>query len=308
MDLLSRVVVPSRLSLIVRGNQTVGYNSDLNVFHRLDDQAAELLRWLRAGRDRNALAVHLERRFGLSCPDEKLDETLRWTILRQLLYLDKEPTSPPTFSNELPSTIYWICTQACNLQCTYCYQDASEARAGELSTAEGLDLVDQAVEAHASTFIFTGGEPFHRRDLLEIARYSKKRGLQTNVITNGSYITPQNAQEVSLVFDKISISLDHAVAVYHDSLRGKGSWQRAAKSIELLLQAGANIDINSVVSRPGLQEIDKLLAFIKSRTIGQHRITPRYPMGRGAEGRSDELTPKELLELEDNLHCARGPR
>jgi MoaA/NifB/PqqE/SkfB family radical SAM enzyme len=62
------------------------------------------------------------------------------------------------------STVYWICTQACNLRCTYCYQDASVARDRELSTAEGYDLVDQAIEAGARTFVFTGGEPFHRRD------------------------------------------------------------------------------------------------------------------------------------------------
>src|SRR5262245_34531885 len=125
MSLLSRVVVPSRLSLILRGHQTVGYNSSLNTWHRLDDETAEVLRWLRAGRDRSALATHLTRRFGLGNAEEKLCVILRWAVLRQLLYLDAEPAIPPSrLPSDPPSTVYWICTQACDLRCTYCYQDA----------------------------------------------------------------------------------------------------------------------------------------------------------------------------------------
>lgn len=303
MSLLSRVVVPSRLSLILRGDQTVGYNSNLNVWHRLDDETAEVLRWLRSGRNRSDLAAHLTRRFGLSNVEERLEDILQRTILRQLLYLDAEPILPqPQLPSAHPSIVYWICTQACNLRCTYCYQDASVARNNELSTAEGYELVDQAADVGVQAFIFTGGEPFHRRDLLEIARHSKSQGLRTNVITNGSYITPRKAKEVAEIFDKVTISLDHAVAAHHDNVRGKGSWRRAARAIDLLLEEGASVDINTVLSRPGLTEIDKLLAYVKKRSIGQHRIVPQYPMARGADTRWNELTPEELLELDDNLH------
>src|SRR5262245_45148861 len=107
MSLLSRVVVPSRLALILRGERTVGYNSRLNVWHGLDDETAEVLRWLRAGRDRSALASHLTRRFGLSNAEEKLGDLLRWAILRQLLYLDAEPATPePYLPSDPPSTVY----------------------------------------------------------------------------------------------------------------------------------------------------------------------------------------------------------
>jgi radical SAM protein with 4Fe4S-binding SPASM domain len=305
MSILSRVVVPARLALIVRDEQTVGYNARLNVWHRLDGETAEVLRWLRAGRDRDALAGHLSRRFGVRNSEARLEAVLRWATLRQLLHLDSEPTPPAvTLPTTPPATIYWICTQACNLRCTYCYQDATVARPAELSTVEGCDLVDQAVEAGARTFIFTGGEPFHRRDLLKIARYSKSRGLRTNVITNGSHITPRTIRDVAQAFDKVTVSLDHAVAAHHDAARGKGSWRRAATAIDLLIREGMPIDVNSVLTRSGLRDIPQLLAYIRSRHVDQHRLTPRYPMGRGGDDRDDELTPEELLELEDNLHRA----
>src|SRR5687767_7749217 len=90
---LSRAVVPTRLALVSRAGQTVGYNPNLNVWHRVDDDVAEVLRWLRAGRDRASLAAHISRRFQRDPADaeERLGQIVRWAVLRRLLFLDGEP-------------------------------------------------------------------------------------------------------------------------------------------------------------------------------------------------------------------------
>ena len=176
------------------------------------------------------------------------------------------------------------------------------ARPDELTTAEGKILIDQAAEAGARAFIFTGGEPFNRRDLLELARHSRKRGLVTTIITNGHYINAKNVKEVAEIFHGVTISLDHGIAEHHDRNRGKGSWARAANAIDLLLEAGVDVDVNSTLSRLGLKDAEALLSFVRKRRIGMHRIVPQYPMGRGAQARADELTPAELLSLDDQLH------
>src|SRR5829696_3870670 len=96
LDLLERVVVPSRLALPYRSGETLGYNPGLNTWARLDDVTAEVLRWLRAGRDRDALDEHLARRFKCEEPvaRERRQESINWCVLRRLLYLDREPASP----------------------------------------------------------------------------------------------------------------------------------------------------------------------------------------------------------------------
>ena len=307
MNLLDRVVVPSRLGLIYRQGETLGYNPGLNVWYRLDESCAEALRWLRARRDRDGLATHLAQRFDYTPGRawERLQEIAQWCVLRRLLYLDREPSVPELrhASNPL-ATVYWICTQACNLRCTYCYQEATVARPNELSTAEAKALIDQVVEAGARTFIFTGGEPFTRRDLLEIARYAKHCGLRTTVITNGHYITTKNVADIAGIFDIVTISLDHGLPEHHDRHRGAGSWKRALHGIDLLLEAGVHVDMNSVLSRLGLRDVTELLRLARTKRIGQHRIMPQFPMGRGACSRDDELTPSELLHLNDQLHDA----
>jgi radical SAM protein with 4Fe4S-binding SPASM domain len=307
--MLERVVVPSRLALIHRAGLTLGYNPNLNLWELLDETTAEVLRWLRAKRDRNQLEEHLERRFGYLpiTAKEKLQGALKWCILRRLLYLDREPSIPTvTYPTHPLTTIYWICTQACNLRCTYCYQEAAKALPNELSTDEGKNLVDQAVEAGAQTFIFTGGEPFFRRDLLEIGQYSRDCGLQTNVITNGHFITKKTVKDVAATFHNVTISLDHGLPEHHDHHRGQGSWEKAVSAIDLLLEAGVNVDINSVLSSFGLHDVKELLQFGQKRHIGEHRIVPQFPMGRGASTRESELTPSEILGVSDQIYYANS--
>ncbi len=309
MDILNRVIVPHRLALIYRGGQTLAYNPNLNLWEYLTDDIAEVIRWLRAGRDRQQLSAHLARRFApVTNPGgERLEEILRWCVLRRLLYLDSEPVLPELAHPANPlQAIYWICTQACNLRCTYCYQSAAVPRSKELSTAEGMDLARQAVELGVTTFVFTGGEPFWRPDLLEVARYCRELGLVTNVITNGHFITRDNIVEVARTFHNVTVSLDHGLPKHHDRNRGEGSWAKAVSAIDLLVQAGCKVDINTVLSHYGLSDLSELLRFARQHKAAEHRIVPQFPMGRGggSRARSGELTQEELLGVPDRLRQA----
>ena len=67
--------------------------------------------------------------------------------------------SPVTGSVEL--------TYRCNLRCAHCYIPHRSGR-GELSTDEWKGLLDQVAEAGCLYLLVTGGEPFLRRDALEL--------------------------------------------------------------------------------------------------------------------------------------------
>jgi radical SAM protein with 4Fe4S-binding SPASM domain len=221
-----------------------------------------------------------------------------------MLYLDAEPQAPKIDHGSSPlDTVYWVCTQACNLRCKYCYQDATVARRDELSTAEAKGLIEQVTEAGASTFIFTGGEPFIRRDLLDLARFSRSCGLTTHVITNGHYISEKNVAQVAGAFHNVTISVD-GVMEQHDRNRGRGAWARAVNAVDLLLRAGVTVDINSVLAQFGLPDVRELLRLVRGWKIGEHRIVPQFPMGRGVTSRGDELTEDQLLRLADHLYAA----
>ena len=119
--MLGRIVVPSRFAMINRSGEVVGYNPGLNTWERLPTDTAEVIRWLRAGRDRDGLEDHLARRFGYTkdAAAGRLRKILEWCVLRRLLYLDQqlEFRDGQTAAGRPLFTIYWICTQACNLRC-----------------------------------------------------------------------------------------------------------------------------------------------------------------------------------------------
>ena len=71
--------------------------------------------------------------------------------------------------NKRPLLVFWEATKACMLACRHCRAEAiRRALPGELTTEEGLDLIDQVAEFGVSPppiLVFTGGDPLMRRDL-----------------------------------------------------------------------------------------------------------------------------------------------
>ena len=68
--------------------------------------------------------------------------------------------------------VAWEVTRQCNLSCLHCRASAeSGPYPDELSTAEGLLLLEQIREVGQPVVILTGGEPLLRPDIYELARH-----------------------------------------------------------------------------------------------------------------------------------------
>jgi AdoMet-dependent heme synthase len=100
--------------------------------------------------------------------------------------------SPSTGGAASPYTAYsvsWNLTQRCNLECAHCYMSAhagAETR-GELSTEECRRVIDEIALVNPNVFlILTGGEPFLRKDLFDIAGYAAAKTFTTVIGTNGA--------------------------------------------------------------------------------------------------------------------------
>src|SRR5574337_153756 len=64
-----------------------------------------------------------------------------------------------------PLILVWNYTQACNLTCKHCYQEAGhKPLADELTTEQKLNLVDQMAEEYVPFLAFAGGEPLVSKD------------------------------------------------------------------------------------------------------------------------------------------------
>jgi organic radical activating enzyme len=64
------------------------------------------------------------------------------------------------------------------MYCKHCYRDAGVKAEEELSTEEGLTLIDQIAGAGFKIMIFSGGEPLMREDIFDLVRHARKKGLR----------------------------------------------------------------------------------------------------------------------------------
>jgi len=99
-----------------------------------------------------------------------------------------------------PWHYYVEITRRCNLRCKMCqYIDwlekasPQEQQEGELSTEEWRGVIDQM--HRFSLVTFTGGEPFVRKDFLELLAYAGAR-LRTHFISNTTMLNEERAQAV----------------------------------------------------------------------------------------------------------------
>jgi len=96
--------------------------------------------------------------------------------------------------------LHWSVTGLCNLNCRHCYMEAPSGRYSELSFDESMRVIEQFERANVQEVSLTGGEPFLRKDLLEIIEVlAKKKIWLSRIYTNGLLVTEDALEGIKRV-------------------------------------------------------------------------------------------------------------
>lgn len=158
-------------------------------------------------------------------------------------------------ADALPHFVVYEPTLLCNLHCNFCYVadilNPEDWRSKEL-TLEELDRI--FLDDGVKSINITGGEPFVRKNLIEIFTLLKSKGMRCDYITtNGTVISEERAEALadltkSGFLKHISVSIDGPPA-FHDEVRGqRGAFQKSADNIRLLRRVFATRGITAPVS------------------------------------------------------------
>lgn len=141
----------------------------------------------------------------------------------------------------------WEITHQCNYGCSYCIFSCNNKRIdGELTTEECFHVIDELVSHNFKHLKITGGEPFIRKDIIEILKYASKN-LVTDISTNASLITPEIVKLLNEINLKmIHVSLD-GNELEHESVRGKNTYLRTIKGLQTLRDSVNKIRIGTVI-------------------------------------------------------------
>ncbi len=195
--------------------------------------------------------------------------------------------------------ISWNTTNACNMYCKHCYRDAGIKADQELSTEEGLTLIDQIAEARFKIMIFSGGEPLLRDDIYTLVNRARERGMRPVFGTNGTLITGAVAgrlKEAGAV--AMGISLDSVDPVSHDTFRATtGAWQGAVDGMHACREAGLPFQIHTTVLDWNMAEVEKLTDFaVQAGAVGHH-VFFLVPTGRAVNIEAETLKAEQYEEL-----------
>jgi len=131
-----------------------------------------------------------------------------------------------------PITIRWELTNKCNLDCIHCLRDTSDVK--ELNTDEVKDIITQLKKENCLRLVFSGGEPFFRKDIFDIIKFARQSQFDLTVFTNATLLNKDKIKKLKRLNLKLQVSLYGITAQMHDSItQVKGSFAKAMDAIHL---------------------------------------------------------------------------
>ena len=191
--------------------------------------------------------------------------------------------------------VVWNSTKQCNLKCVHCYASATNhPMEGELNTDEGKALLEDIASYGSPVVIFSGGEPFLRKDLIELIEYADSLNLRPVISTNGTLITEDNALAAKKAGVKyIGVSLD-GLAGTNDKFRGvKGAFDLAIRGMKNSLKAKIKTGLRFTLTKHNRNDLPDIL--LKLQEIGVNRCCVYHLdySGRGKTISESDLHPSE---------------
>lgn len=200
-------------------------------------------------------------------------------------------------------------TKKCNLKCKHCYADGGCGDfEDEMTTEEIKDVMSQLEELGVSDVFFTGGEPFTRKDIVEILEYANHLGFNTLISTNGHFITEELAEHLKNIdFKMFQVSIDGDKDT-HIKNRGEQAYKDAINAIKLLSDAKVgNLTVGSVMLKDA-KEMPDMVNMCVENGIPLFALMLLIEAGRAQNmnGPSPELMHEILEKVFDNYEKYNG--
>jgi radical SAM protein with 4Fe4S-binding SPASM domain len=184
-------------------------------------------------------------------------------------------------------------TYRCNFRCVHCYGghlvSQSRTEAGELDAKQAIGLLSEAADAGCLMLLLSGGEPLLREDFCEIYAVARRLGMVVSVFTNGSLVTKPHLDVFAEYPPQIvEVSIYGATEATYELITGvPGSFRRAWRGIEQLLDRGVRVGLKTMILRDNVEEVGAMEAI--ARDLGLRfrldpLVTPRL---------NGDLTPLE---------------
>lgn len=181
---------------------------------------------------------------------------------------------------EKPQQITFDITDRCQLQCVTCSKwktVAADVLSKELTTQDWKDVLNKLHNwlGDGFWFCFSGGEPFLRPDIFELAEYAHSLGIKVASMSNAFSIQHLYEKIIDSPIESLNISLNAINnPLIHDESRGRqSSYEKAVSAIYELTKlrnekkSSLGINIATIMFPENLEEIIPLVEFVTKNKI-----------------------------------------
>ena len=180
-----------------------------------------------------------------------------------------------------PEALSMEVTRRCIAKCVMCNIWRMEPNAPELEAADWLRLLESPVLSELKELDITGGEPFLRKDIVELLmgigrlKSTHLKSLCSVAITTNGFLTEKVLKDVGAVIgplEQAGVTLVFAcgfdaVGETHDRIRNfKGGWEKLNATLEGLAALREKfpslvLGIKTTVTRYNIHELDKVCRY-----------------------------------------------
>ena len=194
--------------------------------------------------------------------------------------------------------VVWNVTPACNLACRHCYAAVSGRREHVLDTGESKAVLDDLAAFDVPVLLFSGGEPFARPDIRQLAEYAKEKGLRVTFSTNGTLIDDSAADWLrDLGVSYVGVSIDGTEEEHDDFRRSAGAYRKSIDAIRRLRARGVKVGLRVTLTRANAASVPALFALMRSEDIPRICLYHLVYTGRGRDIAADDLTRAEARNV-----------
>ena len=159
----------------------------------------------------------------------------------------------------IPKAVNWHCEAFCNYRCKFCYAGfESQRKQPKISLDAGLRIIQDLASQGVEKINFVGGEPMLHPHLDEWIIESKRVGMVTSIVSNGTNMTKQWLEYMRPHLDWLGLSVDASNDEIH-AIMGRANARefkdgvsrhlpRALKIARIANDLGYGIKLNTVVT------------------------------------------------------------
>lgn len=211
----------------------------------------------------------------------------------------------PINALSMPIKVYLTVTDKCNLRCKHCF--GAFGKGYEMSVQQVEHILDQLEVSGVCQIGLTGGEPFCHPNIFEIIKMIVNRGFTLQTTTNGTLIN-QNFidafKEYGSSCFRLSISFDGIPAI-HDSIRGRGTFDRAMAGVKILQSNNINFAFNTVITNQNYSSLEDFLNIMLENGMENGSFSLIAPTGR-AKNNEQLLFNISSEDFDDIIHHVKS--